>query len=99
MLAELEPLGQAVPAFAGRRTWLGHRYWTPDSGSREAAARSLFAGELSPRDAQALAASSGVTFLLSDCGSRTDLEPALRPLLANVRRFGCATVYELAADG
>lgn len=99
VLAALEPLGQAVPAFAGRRTWLGHRYWTPDAGNREAAARSLFAGELSPADARALVAGSGVTFLLSHCGSRTDLRPALGSLIARVRRFGCATVYELKTEG
>jgi hypothetical protein len=38
---------------------------------------------------------SGVRFLYGDCQGRADLEPLLRGELAAVRRFGCATVYEL----
>ena len=34
--------------------------------------------------------------MFEDCRpGLADLEPELRPLLARVQRFGCATVYEL----
>jgi hypothetical protein len=39
--------------------------------------------------------SSGVRFLFADCLERANLAPLLRGELAAVRRFGCATVYEL----
>ena len=51
---------------------------------------------LSPEQARALVRRSGARFLFVDCrpGLR-DLRSELRPLLEEVRRFGCATVYVL----
>ena len=95
VLAPRAPLGQAVPGLAGRNTFVGHYTWTPDYGAREAGTEDLFEGRLSARAARRLVRESGAAFLASDCRGRADLEPLLRRLLLRVRRFGCATVYEL----
>ena len=89
-------MGAAVPGFAGRNTWVGHRTWSPDAVERAKEADDLFRGRLAPADAQALVARAGAAFLLSDCGANADLAPALGPAVRPVR-FGCATVYEVAA--
>ena len=94
VLSTLE-LGRAVPAFTGRRSWLGHDTWTPGNRDRAALAERLFTGELPPPEARALVRRTGARFLVADCEGRPSLEAALRPLLARMRRFGCATVYEL----
>jgi hypothetical protein len=36
-----------------------------------------------------------VSFVLSDCRGRASLRRTLGPVVARVRRFGCATLYEL----
>jgi hypothetical protein len=88
-------MGQLVPAETGRHTAVGNLFWTPDYLRRRAYTEILFGGGLAPRGARAVARASGARFLLSGCDGRTDLSAALRPLLTSVRRFGCATVYEL----
>jgi hypothetical protein len=88
-------LGEAVPAQTGRRTYVGHPIWTPDLGRREGLARALLSGSMSPARARALVRETGAAFVLSDCGARADLRPLLGPLVREVRRFGCATVYEV----
>lgn len=97
VLAPLWVVGPAVPAFAGRSTWIGHPTWTPNWGQRSKQAEQLFAGRLRPAEARRLVREAGVAFVASDCRRRTDLRRALRPLLTGVRRFGCATVYEVRA--
>jgi hypothetical protein len=92
-----EPLGTAVPAFSGRRTWVGHPTWTPQWAARAAAADALFAGRLSPSSAQTLVRTAGARFVLADCGARVDLRLLLGPLVASTKRFGCATLYTVAA--
>jgi hypothetical protein len=100
VLAPVMPLGQAVPAFAGRLTYVGHYYWTPDYGRRAAAAEQLFDGRLPRAEAVAFVRTSGVAFLLSDCQrGRVDLAPILGNLIVRVKRFDCASVYELRASG
>lgn len=91
-------LGAAVPAFSSSHVWAGHPSWTPDWPQRAAAADDLFAGRLAPVQARRLVAESGAALLLSDCQGRVDLAPVLGPLIANERRFGCATVYRLRED-
>ncbi|MDX6672290.1 MAG: hypothetical protein QOI91_2653 [Solirubrobacteraceae bacterium] len=90
-------IGMAVPARTGRSTWVGHFAWTPDYAARHDQAEALFSGRMPAGAAVALVRATGARFLLSDCGDRPDLTPALRPLRPAVRRFGCATVYELPA--
>lgn len=87
--------GLAVPYRTGRESWVGEVSWTPDFDRRRAQAESLFSGRMPRARARALVRSSGVRFLYADCLDRADLGALLRDDLAAVRRFGCATVYEL----
>lgn len=97
VLAPAMPVGQAVPGFTGRSTYVGHDFWTPDYGSRAALAEALFDGHLSRAQALAAVRSSRAAFLVSDCRpGRVNLAPALGPEIRRVWRFGCATVYALA---
>jgi len=88
-------LGQLVPGLTGRNTWVGVVSWTPDFAARSALAETLFDGRMAAAEAQAFVRSTGAGLLLQDCLHPQPLEPLLRPLIASVRRFGCATVYEL----
>lgn len=88
-------LGQAVPGFTGRSTWVGHYQWTPDYSARRAVAETFFGGRMPAPEAQRVVANSGAAFLLSGCDTPADLRPALGSLVAGVRRIGCATVYEI----
>lgn len=90
-----DALGAAVPAFSGRSTWVGHFTWTPDHADRSARAQALFAGALAPADARTLVHSTGAAFALAPCGA-PDLRRSLGPAVAATRRFGCATLYDLA---
>jgi len=100
VLAPAMPLGQAVPAFTGRQTYVGHYYWTPDYTGRSALADQLFDGRLSRAQAVALVRVSKAAFLVSDCRrGRADLQPLLGGLIVRVWRFGCATVYEVGRPG
>jgi hypothetical protein len=95
--AVLAPIysGLMVPYKTGRRTYVGQISWTPRFREREQEAESLFSGELGRPAAARLIARSNARFLFADCLKRADLEPLLRPYLASVRRFGCASVYEV----
>lgn len=96
VLAPVTPLGQAVPAFTGRRTYVGHYEWTPDMAARTKVAEALFAGRLSFTQASDLVRVTGVRFLAADCAhDGVDLGHLLGPLIVAVHRFGCATVYEV----
>ncbi len=88
-------LGQAVPGFTGRSTWVGHYQWTPDYDARRAAAEGLFGGRLPAADAQRLVGDSGAAFILAGCDTPGDLRPTLGTTVGNLHRFGCATVYEI----
>jgi len=89
-------IGMSVPAHSGRSTWVGHHAWTPDYAQRNAQAEALFANRMAPAQARALIAALRPRFLLAGCAHRADLRGLLRPLGATTRRFGCATVHELA---
>ncbi len=88
-------LGEAVPAFAGRQTYVGHTSWTPDFTSRVDETEALFGGRMRAPAARDLLRRSRAAFVLSDCNEPADLRPALGDAVADVRRFGCSTVYEL----
>jgi hypothetical protein len=86
-------LGEVVPARTGRRTWVGIPSWTPDYHQRIAAANTVFAERTPPAEIRRIVRSSGARFVLSDCRNTRDLTHALRPMLLETHRFGCATVY------
>jgi hypothetical protein len=88
-------LGMAVPAFTGRRTWVGDIFWTPDFARREARAEQLLQGRMSPAEARTFVRSIGARFVLADCRASAELAHLLRAVLASSWRFGCAAVYEL----
>jgi hypothetical protein len=92
-----DTMGRSVPAHAGRSTWVGQFVWTPDYETRRARAEALFSGSLTGSEARRLVRATGARFLLAGCAHRADLRPLLTPLRPAVRRFGCATVYELPA--
>ncbi len=87
--------GLMIPYQTGRETWVGQISWTPDYHDRVKRAEGLFSGRLDRAQATRLVAGSGARFLYSDCLKRADLTRLLRPYLASVRHFGCATVYEV----
>ena len=89
--------GLLVPAYTGRDTWLGEISWTRDFDRRVKAADRLVTGRMGRAEAVRLARDArGVAFVFGDClGNRVDLAPLLRGYLRAVRRFGCASVYEL----
>lgn len=87
-------IAAAVPAYTGRRTWLGHLTWTPRYAARAAAATELFDGQLSPVAGRAFLSQVGARYILADC--QPGFDPTwLAPLVATERSFGCVTVYEL----
>jgi hypothetical protein len=93
-------LGALVPSRTGRHVLVGDCLWSePGCLTRTALALQLFAGSTAPAAAQDLVRRSGARFLLSDCRVNADLRRVLAPLLASVRRFGCATVYEVRPSG
>jgi hypothetical protein len=93
-------LGAAVPGKTGRRTMVGDCLWSqPHCDIRDRSTQALFAGRLSPRQARQFVRTSGARFVLADCHTKADLTRELAPMLAGVRRFGCATVYEIDAPG
>jgi hypothetical protein len=87
--------GLVVPYQTGRETWVGQISWTPDFHRRVARANALFAGRLRRAAAVRLVRRSAARFLFSDCLERADLSALLRPYLTSVRRFDCATVYQV----
>jgi hypothetical protein len=88
-------ISTAVPAYTGRRTWIGHPSWTPDFPTRAAAVAALFGGRLSASAERSFLRQVGARYLLADC--ERGFDPAsLGSLLVAQRRFGCVDAYELA---
>jgi len=89
------PMGAMVPAETGRHTTIGNLFWTPDFLRRRLFTDLVFAGRTKPAEAREIVRASGARFLLAGCEGTADLSEVLRPLLASVRRYDCATVYVL----
>lgn len=90
-------LGQLVPGATGRHTFVGDCLWSqPGCAGRQVTVRDLFAGTLRPAAARAFLQAEQARFLLDDCRPSPDLRELLGPLVLDVHRFGCATLYELA---
>jgi hypothetical protein len=87
--------GLMVPYQTGRETWVGQLSWTPHYHRRVARSGRLFEGRMERPEAARFVAATGARFLFADCLERADLRGVLRPYLVSVRRFGCATVYEV----
>jgi hypothetical protein len=87
--------GLLVPAYTGRETWIAAGSWTPDFTARRQAAERLFGGRMTPTQADTLIRSSRAGFLFSDCHGRADISRLVAAVARPLRRFGCATVYEV----
>ena len=86
-------LGMVVPPLTGRQSYVGNCYWSePGCHYRTNMAELLLTGRLRPARARAFVRESGARFVLGDCRSK-NLTATLAPMLAEVRRFSCATVY------
>lgn len=90
----IHKLGQLVPAFAGKPTWVGHVTWTPNFRRRSRFANALATGTISVSKAREGVARSKARYVLLGCGSPS-LTGLLGPMLASTHQFGCATVYTL----
>ncbi len=71
-------LGQLIPGYTGRRTWVANRYFTPDYVRRVQLADKLFTGGLQPEVARDLVRGSGAKLLVADCSHRADLASGAR---------------------
>jgi hypothetical protein len=94
-------LGEVVPARTGRHTFVGDCLWSePNCMPRSLAADALFDGSLSAAQSQSFVRQSRARFLLFSCSpGHANLERKLAPVIASVKHFGCATVYELTPPG
>lgn len=88
-------LGMVVPARTGRNSYVGDCFWSePHCRRRSRLSEALLMGALAPPAARAFVRSTHARFVLGDCSSHA-LAGLLAPLIVQVRRFGCATVYVL----
>ncbi|MBV8999095.1 MAG: hypothetical protein JO304_08555, partial [Solirubrobacterales bacterium] len=89
-------LGDAVPGFTGRRTYVGDCLWsTPDCYGRAVNTGWLFGGTATPAHAQSFVLSTRARFVLADCATTADMRQLLGPIVRSAHTFGCAAVYEI----
>lgn len=88
--------GHMLPYKTGREVYVGALSWTPDWDRRVRVTRNLFEGDMTAARAQEFVRATGARFVFVDCrpGLR-DLTRVLGPLVQQVDRHGCATVYVL----
>jgi hypothetical protein len=88
--------GHMLPYKTGREVYVGALSWTPDWDLRVRLTQRLFEEEMPAAQAQHFVKATGARFVFVDCrpGLR-DLRAELRPLLEQVRPYGCATLYVL----
>jgi hypothetical protein len=84
-----------VPYRTGRETYLGALSWSPHFSERLGNSNGLFEGLLTGARARAFVRQSHARWLLSSCRPSVDLTRELGSMVRSVRRFGCATIYEL----
>ena len=88
--------GYMVPYRTGRESYTGPLSWTPDWRSVRAWPTGSSRAPCAARRRATFVRSTNARFVFEDCRpGLANLEPELRPLLARVLRFGCASVYEL----
>jgi hypothetical protein len=89
-------LGSLVPAYTGRRTFVGDCLWSqPDCTPRSQITEMVFDGTLPANVARWFVQRIGAPFVLTDCDTRPDMDEVLAPLAESVHHFGCASVYTL----
>jgi hypothetical protein len=88
-------LGMTVPAYTGRRTWIGETTWTPSFAVRRAEAEAAFDGGLSAAQTLRFVRAVAPSYVLRDCGASRSLDQVLTQLPASIHRFGCAAVFVL----
>ncbi len=88
--------GHMLPYKTGREVYVGALSWTPDWDLRVRLTQKLFEEGMRVSEARHFVRATGARFMFVDCrpGLR-DLEAELRPLLEDVRRFDCASLYVL----
>ena len=93
-------LGDAVPGFTGRRTYVGDCLWSePDCWGRSVNTGWLFGGTADPAHAQSFVLGTGARFVLADCGTTADMRELLGSIVRSEHTFGCASVYEVKQTG
>jgi hypothetical protein len=89
-------LGDAVPGFTGRRTYVGDCLWSePNCWGRAVNTGWLFGGSATPSAARSFVLGTGARFVLADCMTTADMRRLLGPIVRSEHTFGCATVYEV----
>ena len=92
-------LGLIIPALTGRHTYLGSCQWSePDCPARERIVHQVFETRGFPSARiRAIVLSTHARFVLnSTCMlPGKDLDAVLTPVAQSIKRFGCATVYEI----
>jgi hypothetical protein len=89
-------LGDAVPGFTGRRTYVGDCLWSePNCSGRATNAEWLFGGAATPAAARTFVLGTGARFVLADCTTTADMRRLLGPIVRSEHKFGCAAVYEV----
>jgi hypothetical protein len=90
-------LGEVIPAQTGRKTFVGDCLWSePACNGRAFVAQDLFEGAIGTRAARAFVRASGARFVLADCQvGHASITSIVAPMTDSIRRFGCATVFEL----
>ena len=84
-----------IPYQTGREAYVGALSWSPNFDQRRDMANKLFDGKMTAVEARQFVGETRARFLFDSCRTAADLSDDLRPLLARVRDFGCARVYEL----
>jgi hypothetical protein len=86
--------GHMLPYKSGREVYVGALSWTPGWQQRVDDTQRLFEGAPDGVWARAFVRRTGARFIFVDCRpGLLDLAPVLGPVLEDVRRFGCASVY------
>lgn len=89
-------LGDVVPGFTGRRTYVGDCLWSePNCSGRSVNASWLFGGQATPAAARGFVLGTGARFVLADCLTTADMRTLLGPIVRSAHTFGCAAVYEV----
>jgi hypothetical protein len=93
-------LGTVIPEATGRSSYVGDCLWSePECLSRAYQVQAMFNDQMSAGQAQRFVRSTGATFFLADCTAPADLPRLLAPITVSLKRFGCASVYQLDAPG
>ncbi|MBV9804019.1 MAG: hypothetical protein JO130_12535 [Solirubrobacterales bacterium] len=89
-------LGDAVPGFTGRSTYVGDCLWSePNCAGRAVNMGWLFSTNATPAAARSFVLGTRARFVLADCMTTADMRSLLGPIVRSEHTFGCAAVYEV----